>query len=94
MRNTTLEHEIETYLSDRVVYLGGEVRKVKWLGRRGAPDRLVMLRGGHFIELKRPGGFAEEHQRREHVKMRAHGLSVLVLANRVEVDMFLKEIMK
>jgi hypothetical protein len=23
--------------------LGGEVRKVRWIGRRGAPDRLVML---------------------------------------------------
>lgn len=37
------ESQIEKYLINRVVQLGGEVRKVKWLGRRGAPDRLVML---------------------------------------------------
>ena len=38
-----LEAKIEKYLCDRVKMLGGEVRKVKWIGRRGAPDRLVML---------------------------------------------------
>ena len=37
------ESEIEAYLVKRVKEMGGEVRKVKWIGRRGAPDRLVML---------------------------------------------------
>jgi len=37
------ESQIEQYLVKRVNELGGEVRKVKWIGRRGAPDRLVML---------------------------------------------------
>lgn len=37
------ESEIEKYLVQRVKALGGEVRKVAWIGRRGAPDRLVML---------------------------------------------------
>lgn len=39
----TRESEIESYLVERVKALGGEVRKVKWIGRAGAPDRLVML---------------------------------------------------
>ena len=39
----TRESDIEKYLCDRVKDLGGEVRKVKWIGRNGAPDRLVML---------------------------------------------------
>lgn len=39
----TLERQIETRLVKRVTELGGEVRKVAWIGRKGAPDRLVML---------------------------------------------------
>lgn len=64
-----LERDVEAYLVKRVEELGGEVRKVKWIGRRGAPDRLVMLpfawrpyaNIGHpppqtvWVELKRPG---------------------------------------
>ena len=67
------ESDIEKYLVARVRALGGECRKVKWVGRNGAPDRLVMLpysvdwaargrphRGGVvlWIELKRPGKLA------------------------------------
>jgi hypothetical protein len=37
------ESTIEDYLVRRVKELGGEVRKVNWQGRKGAPDRLVML---------------------------------------------------
>lgn len=49
------ERDIEKYLVERVKALGGEVRKVKWIGRNGAPDRLVMLPrppfdGRRFIE--------------------------------------------
>ena len=39
----TRERDIEKYLVERVKALGGEVRKVKWIGRAGAPDRVVML---------------------------------------------------
>lgn len=38
-----LERAVEAYLKRRVEELGGEVRKVQWVGRVGAPDRLVML---------------------------------------------------
>lgn len=37
------ERDIERHLVRRVKELGGEVRKVAWVGRQGAPDRLVML---------------------------------------------------
>jgi hypothetical protein len=39
------ERDIEAYLVKRVQAMGGEVRKVQFIGRRGAPDRLVMLPG-------------------------------------------------
>jgi hypothetical protein len=37
------ERDIEAHLVKRVKAMGGEVRKVQWIGRRGAPDRLVMI---------------------------------------------------
>lgn len=37
------ERQIEDRLHKRVEEVGGEIRKVQWIGRKGAPDRLVML---------------------------------------------------
>lgn len=55
----TRESTIEQYLVERVKALGGEVRKVKWIGRNGAPDRIVMLPAQTFKkwdgETLRPG---------------------------------------
>lgn len=41
------ESTVEQHLVARVKALGGEVRKVKWINRPGAPDRLVMLPPQH-----------------------------------------------
>lgn len=61
------ESDIEKYLVKQVKVLGGEIRKVRWIGRRGAPDRLVMLPGRSvWVELKAPGEKARPHQAREH----------------------------
>ncbi|MBR8070404.1 VRR-NUC domain-containing protein [Burkholderia cenocepacia] len=88
------ESDIENYLVARVKALGGEVRKVKWIGRRGAPDRIVMLpaRGGCrapltvWVELKAPGVPPEAHQVREHERMRAAGQYVEVVDSFSRVD--------
>lgn len=83
------ERDIEQHLVQRVQELGGEVRKVRWVGRRGAPDRLVMLprtygdlcRGAVptiWVELKAPGKEPEPHQLREHERMRRMGQRVEV----------------
>ena len=84
------ESTIEQYLCDRVKQLGGEVRKVKWLGRHGAPDRLVMLpnvaRSALWVELKAPGEKAKPHQVREHERMRAMGQRVVVVDSIEQVD--------
>lgn len=86
------ESTIEQYLVDQVKAAGGEVRKVKWIGRRGAPDRRVMLpaRGGWWVELKRPGLDAEDHQLREHARMHRMGERVLVIDSKEAVDLFLR----
>ena len=81
------ESDIESYLVKRVQNLGGEVRKAAWIGRRGAPDRLVMLDGKTiFIELKAPGVAAEPHQLREHARMRKMGQRVEVIDSFEGVD--------
>lgn len=45
------ERDIERHLVKRVKALGGEVRKVQWIGRRGAPDRLVMLPARSWVDV-------------------------------------------
>lgn len=96
------ESYIEQYLVDRVKELGGEVRKVQWIGRKGAPDRLVMLPdcydgtvvtlGGAtiWIELKAPGEKAKPHQLREHDRMRKMGQRVEVIDSIEGVDEVLR----
>ena len=74
------ESDIENYLVRRVKAMGGEIRKVSWIGRRGAPDRRVMLGDRTaWVELKAPGKAPEAHQVREHERMRRLGERVLVI---------------
>ena len=88
------ERDIERHLVERVKALGGEVRKVAWQGRRGAPDRLVMLPASWkgrrtsgfwdspttiWVELKAPGVKPEAYQLREHERMRKMGQRVVVI---------------
>lgn len=89
------ESEIERYLVEQVKRRGGEVRKVAWIGRRGAPDRLMMvpllsLRHGLqttvWVELKAPGEKAKPHQAREHERMRKMGQRVEVIDSIEGVD--------
>jgi hypothetical protein len=87
------ERDIEAYLVAKVREACGEVRKVQWIGRRGAPDRLVMLPPiGYFkpatiwVELKAPGVKPEAHQLREHERMRNMGQRVVVIDSIEGVD--------
>ena len=82
------ESDIERYLVRRAKECGGEVRKLKWIGRRGAPDRVVMLPGGllYWVELKAQGQKAAPHQAREHVRMLKMGQRVLVLDTLEKID--------
>jgi len=85
------ERDIEAHLVKRVKELGGECRKVQWVGRHGAPDRLVMLPykwhgpAAYYVgrclwvELKAPGEKARPSQVREHERMRAMGQRVVVI---------------
>ena len=98
------ESAIEQYLVKRVRALGGEIRKVKWIGRTGAPDRLILWplsasmahaprlychRGVVWVELKSCRGILSPAQIREHARLRACGQRVVVLPSKLGVDQFL-----
>lgn len=73
---TLRERDVEKYLVKRVKALGGEVRKVRWIGRRSAPDRLVLI-PGHvpvFLELKAPGKVPTPAQQRELTRLLELGM--------------------
>lgn len=77
----TPEGKIEAYLRRRVLETGGRIRKLSWIGRRGAPDRLIWWPGPllAFVELKAPGKKPTPQQEREHERLRADGFTVLVV---------------
>ena len=94
------ESEIEAYLVKRADALGGIVRQVRWIGRRGAPDRLVILpvlgakRGPDatiiFVELKAPGKPLRADQRGEHRILETAGAWVETIDSIEGVDALLK----
>ena len=82
------ERDIERALVKAVKAAGGEIRKVMWIGRRGAPDRLVLLegRGPLFVELKAPGGRVSRLQDLEHRRLRVGGCRVMVIWKPEQID--------
>jgi len=89
------ERDIERHLVRRVKELGGEVRKVAWIGRASAPDRLVLLPltkvGQHWVaptiwvELKNPKTIATfPADARERAQAREHE-RMRAMGQRVEV---------
>jgi hypothetical protein len=83
------ERNVEAYFVRKVKEAGGETRKAAWIGRRGAPDRVVFLNGTYWVELKAPGEKPRPEQLREHGRMRAHGAPVYVLDSFEAVDNFM-----
>lgn len=95
---TTPEGKIEKYLVDRVRETGGKVRKLKWIGKNGAPDRMVwwptsnaLLRSAvFFVEVKAPGEKPTKQQSKEHKTMMDDGLNVWVLDSEKKVELFVR----
>lgn len=75
------ESKVERALVARVKSLGGDCEKFSSPGRRGVPDRIVLLPGGRivFVELKAPGKQATKLQERDHTRRRALGFDVKVI---------------
>jgi hypothetical protein len=86
------EASVEDYLVKRVKETGGHIRKCKWLGRDGAPDRLVWWRFPvcAFVETKSPTGWLEHSQKREFKRLQDTGWPVFTVHTKEAVDSFIQ----
>ena len=89
---TPREREVEAELVRRVQAAGGLAYKFTSPGRRGVPDRVVLLpgRAPEFVELKRKGERPKPHQVREHERMRAASAVVHIIDDLAGIDRLLE----
>lgn len=100
----TPEGVIQAYGMAELKKRGCLVRKIGYEGRRGCPDHLVMVpeRGMPWMELGPCVIFIEykatedtqpeEHQLREHERIRQHGGDVRVIGSKAQVDALVAEL--
>ena len=84
----TPERKLEAYLVEQCKKLGFMCRKVQWLGRNGAPDRVVFMPEGKvlWIELKSPKGEVSEIQKLEFGRMEKLGHDVWIAYTKEQID--------
>lgn len=90
------EASVENYLRRRVKETGGRYRKLKWIGRRGAPDQLIWWTWPHvaLVECKAEGKHIEpgSQQEREVNRLLDDGWPVYVVNCRYDVDLMIEEV--
>lgn len=88
LKGNQRESDVERYLIKRIKEMGGHVRKVRWLSRTGAPDRLVMAPHmmPFLLELKAPGRRPSIVQEREMQLLREHGMPATWADSDEQVD--------
>lgn len=75
-----IEANVEDAVCDHAEATGWVVRKTKYIGRRGCPDRHFYGYGQVVVmEFKRPGGKPDPQQERERKRMAASGFTVQVV---------------
>lgn len=78
----TPEGRVAAALRQAVIEAGGEIRKLRWEGRNGAPDYFVILKGKVWlIECKAPGKRPRAAQMLEFERLLQAGVNVLVIDN-------------
>jgi hypothetical protein len=78
---TVREADVESALVTRAEKYCGEAVKLNLRGRRGWPDRLVLLPGSiaFFVETKKPGEEPEPLQQSVHRTIRRLGFDVVTV---------------
>lgn len=76
--------------------LGFEKRKLKWIGRRAAPDKAYShpRTGPFLVEYKRPGGEPRLQQEREIARLRKAGWTVYVIDNVADAVALFEDLLK
>jgi len=98
------ESRVEDLLHQRIERLRGVWRRVKWLGRRHAPDDFIALPSYYwtdangrrrlhsgfvgFVEVKALGKSPRDGQLREHNELRAHGVRIVVIDKPELIDRY------
>lgn len=76
MLESKIEEKVQKFAEER----GWLVRKLKWIGRRAAPDRFYARTGRIvLVEFKQAGKKPDPLQEREHKRLREHGVEVVVI---------------
>lgn len=90
----TPEGAVADCLKRRCAERGIFIRKVRWEGRLGCPDYLIIApNGAHFIETKAPGERPRASQIAEFEAIRRAGCRVYVVDSPAAVDGALGEIL-
>lgn len=88
------EAALESELVRQVRALGGKCEKVQVIGKRGWPDRFVVLPGGYvaLVELKRPrNGVLSAHQKKLCKELTTLGVTVVVIRNQEQIERFIQQ---
>lgn len=81
----SIEATLEELTCDRAKAAGWKHRRLRWIGRRAAPDHVFAKPGVGFfmVEFKRPGKEPTTTQWREITMLRESGVTVHVIDNLV-----------
>jgi len=74
-----MEQTVEVPVTNLAKTAGFLVRKLQWIGRRGAPDRLFShpIHGTFLVEFKAPGKEPTAQQFREIKRLRDSGIDAV-----------------
>lgn len=95
----TPEGKVRQHLRKRAIAVGFEHRKLKWIGRRGAPDEMLFWPEGPplvacLVEVKRPGEDIDPKspQGREIDRLRKAGWYVVMINSTVGADLLISSL--
>lgn len=81
-------------MTSQLSKIGISTRKVKWIGRDGAPDRLILANGGIWVELKAPGKTPRANQKIELEALAKAGMTAYCIDSIQQIDELIERVKK